>query len=197
FVCTKYGVKKTSTATNPRPTLKCDCKAWLHVKRSDVGRNLSSANKRNDDTLYSVVQVSKLYTHAIFKKFQDEILGSSGFYPVQESEYENIRIFKIWDFKKQEAFSVSWDCIVQILYNLGVLNIPSKYILKRWCKSETFNQRRASSGHVQSKEERYKNICLLIEKIKNEASFCDESYDHAYPKLEKVLEKCVSINKSQ
>ncbi|KAL2899026.1 Protein FAR-RED IMPAIRED RESPONSE 1, partial [Bienertia sinuspersici] len=131
------------------------------------------------------VQVFKLYTHVIYEKFQYEILGSSSCYLVQENEYENIRTFKVWDFKKHEAFFVS------------VLNIPSKYILKRWCKSEPFNQKGASLDHVQSKKERYKSICLLIAIINNEASFCDKSYDHAYSILEEVLEKCVSIKNSQ
>ncbi|KAK9734026.1 hypothetical protein RND81_04G109600 [Saponaria officinalis] len=33
FACTKYGNKRPSTAENPRPCMKCDCKALMHVKR--------------------------------------------------------------------------------------------------------------------------------------------------------------------
>ncbi|KAL2936191.1 Protein FAR-RED ELONGATED HYPOCOTYL 3, partial [Bienertia sinuspersici] len=186
-------------------------KTWLHVKISDVGkwyvndfkedhnhdllpilssffpchRNLSLVDKRNVDTLYSIgVPISKIFA-AIGKRY------GGGFVSWDCS----IQIIKCLCHGFEYKGFVCRHCLA-LLYNLGVLNIPSKYKLKWWCKSKTFNQRRASLDHVQSKEERYKNICLLIAKINDEASFCDETYDHAYPKLVGVFEKCVSINKS-
>ncbi|XP_052287370.1 protein FAR-RED IMPAIRED RESPONSE 1-like [Citrus sinensis] len=38
FACTRYGIKRESTAINQRPCLKVDCKALLHVKRNSCGK---------------------------------------------------------------------------------------------------------------------------------------------------------------
>ncbi|GAY65014.1 hypothetical protein CUMW_238000, partial [Citrus unshiu] len=38
FACTRYGIKRESSAINQRPCLKVDCKALLHVKRNSCGK---------------------------------------------------------------------------------------------------------------------------------------------------------------
>ncbi|KAK9288913.1 hypothetical protein L1049_017383 [Liquidambar formosana] len=89
FSCTRYGTKRESNAINPRPCLKIDCQATLHVKRrQDCGkwfvqnfikehnhelfpneahyfpchRKITSINKHNIDTLHAVrVGTSKIF----------------------------------------------------------------------------------------------------------------------------------------
>ncbi|KAL9433453.1 hypothetical protein AB3S75_028307 [Citrus x aurantiifolia] len=38
FTCTRYGIKRESSAINQRPCLKVDCKALLYVKRNSCGK---------------------------------------------------------------------------------------------------------------------------------------------------------------
>ncbi|XP_058732801.1 protein FAR-RED IMPAIRED RESPONSE 1-like [Vicia villosa] len=38
YACTRYGNKRESTSQNPRPCLKVDCKAGLHIKRRCDGK---------------------------------------------------------------------------------------------------------------------------------------------------------------
>ncbi|KAL2929338.1 Protein FAR-RED IMPAIRED RESPONSE 1 [Bienertia sinuspersici] len=220
-----------SNATNPRPNLKTDCKALLHVKRNSVGkwyvhefleehnhellphlskyfpchRNLSLAVKRNVDTLNSVgstlrtsspfvLQASKFYTHEMFKKFQFEIFGASGCYPIRQGGDEIVMTFKVWDYKMQEDFlSLSSSAL---LFR-GDGDPISLFIGEVVKIAITSKRKRALQQHVHSKEERYNDMCLLTAKINTETSFCDESYDLAYSMLEEVLQKCVSINNNE
>ncbi|GAU46502.1 hypothetical protein TSUD_285840 [Trifolium subterraneum] len=38
YVCTRYGKKRESSAINPRPCLKVECEAYLHIKRKSDGK---------------------------------------------------------------------------------------------------------------------------------------------------------------
>ena len=53
-------------------------------------------------------QMSLIYTHKIFKKFQMEVLGACGCHPTKQDD-RSTTIFKVRDFEKHEDFIVECD----------------------------------------------------------------------------------------
>lgn len=54
-------------------------------------------------------QMSSVYTHTIFKKFQIEVLGVVGCHPKREREDGSITIYTVEDCEKNESFMVTWN----------------------------------------------------------------------------------------
>ncbi|KAI4338962.1 hypothetical protein MLD38_023961 [Melastoma candidum] len=54
-------------------------------------------------------QLSTIYTHAIFSKFQVEVLGVVGCHPKRESEDGCAVTFRVDDCEKEEQFVVTWN----------------------------------------------------------------------------------------
>ncbi|KAI4295743.1 hypothetical protein L6164_035755 [Bauhinia variegata] len=54
-------------------------------------------------------QMSTIYTHAIFKKFQVEVLGVVGCHPSRETGDVTIAKFVVQDCEKDEEFLVTWN----------------------------------------------------------------------------------------
>ncbi|KAL0352665.1 UNVERIFIED_CONTAM: protein FAR1-RELATED SEQUENCE 1 [Sesamum angustifolium] len=100
-------------------------------------------------------QMAKIYTHAVFKKFQVEVLGVVACHPKLEGKDGLTTTFKVQDFEQNKVHKVMWNdktadtsctcrlfeykgflCrhVLIILQISGVNNIPAKYILKRWTK---------------------------------------------------------------
>ncbi|KAI9128383.1 hypothetical protein K1719_001376 [Acacia pycnantha] len=100
-------------------------------------------------------QMSTLYTHAIFKKFQVEVLGVVGCHPRREGGDGTVAKFVVQDCEKDQEFLVTWNemnsevsCFcrlfeykgflcrhaLNVLQLCGCSSIPSHYILKRWTK---------------------------------------------------------------
>ncbi|XAR49276.1 hypothetical protein NMG60_11032417 [Bertholletia excelsa] len=163
-------------------------------------------------------QMAAIYTHAIFKKFQVEVLGVVACHPKKESEDGASITFKVQDFEDNQDFSVIWNekssetscscrlfeyngflCrhVLIVLQMSGVHCIPSQYILKRWTKDAKSRQiRRQRSEMVESRIQRYNDICRLAFKLGDEGSLSQESYNVAFKALEEALKKCENVNNS-
>lgn len=140
----------------------------------------------------------------------------SGCYPSKDKEDDKTMTFKVWDCQTKEIFLVNWEekseevkCLchcfeykgylckhcLAVLYHLGVLKIPLRYILEQWSMNARSSREKKRPEYVHSKELRHKDLCLLTMKINEAASLCVESYDLAHRAVEEVLKKCVAINK--
>ncbi|PQQ08146.1 protein FAR-RED ELONGATED HYPOCOTYL 3 [Prunus yedoensis var. nudiflora] len=53
--------------------------------------------------------VSGVYTHAVFKKFQVEVLGAVACHPKRERQDETTITFRVQDFEKNQDFIVTWN----------------------------------------------------------------------------------------
>ncbi|XP_030963155.1 protein FAR-RED ELONGATED HYPOCOTYL 3 [Quercus robur] len=162
--------------------------------------------------------VSVVYTHAVFKKFQAELLGVVACHPKKERQDEAITTFRVQEFDRSQDFMVIWNemkseisCICRlyeykgylcrhamiVLQICGLSAIPSQYILKRWTKD-------AKSRHllgevselVQSRMQRYNDICQRAMKLSEEGSLSQESYSLAIRTLDEAFGSCVSMNNS-
>jgi hypothetical protein len=163
-------------------------------------------------------QMSVIYTHEIFKKFQVEVLGLSGCRIVNEHKDNLVTTFKIFDFEKKEEFMV--ECIVSkeeisclchlfeyngylcrhslmALQAVGVFVVPSQYIMRRWTKNVRSKQiQRKMIEDVGSSKERYDCLYKKAIELLEEGSLSFESYDVAFHALEETLKQCAAINKS-
>lgn len=163
--------------------------------------------------------VSGLYTHAVFKKFQVEVLGAVACHPKEERQDESSVTFQVHDVEKDQEFTVTWNemksevsCMCRlfeyrgylcrhaliVLQICGISAIPSHYILKRWTKD-------ARSRHLlveepeqlQSRVQRYNDLCQRAMKLSEEASMSQDSYGLAAHSLEQTFGNCVSMNNSK
>nr|TKR90396.1 far-red impaired responsive family protein [Populus alba] len=162
--------------------------------------------------------VSGVYTHAVFKKFQVEILGVVACHPKMESQDEISVSFRVQDLEKHQDFTVLWNqmrlevsCICRLYEYKGFLcrhalvvlqmcqqsAIPSQYILKRWTKdAKSKHLLGEESEKVQSRVQRYNDLCQRALKLSEEASLSQESYNIAFRALGEVFGNCISINNS-
>ncbi|XP_043811191.1 protein FAR-RED IMPAIRED RESPONSE 1 isoform X2 [Manihot esculenta] len=161
-------------------------------------------------------QMAMLYTHTIFKKFQVEVLGVVACHPRKEAEDGETKTFKVQDFEESQDFIVVWkgtssyfscSCrsfefngflcrhVLIVMQMSGMHSIPSQYILKRWTKDaksrETIGEQ---SGKVESRVQRYNDLCRRAFKLGDEGSLSQESYCIAFSALEEALRKCESVN---
>ncbi|CAL5346566.1 unnamed protein product [Camellia sinensis] len=163
-------------------------------------------------------QMAPIYTHAIFKKFQVEVLGVVACHPKKESEDGATITFKVQDFEENQDFivvqnettsDISCSCrlfeysgflcrhVMIVLQMSGVHNIPSQYILKRWTKDAKSREiGRQVSDLVDSRVRRYNDLCRCAFKLGDEGSLSQESYNIAFNALEEALKKCESVNNS-
>lgn len=163
-------------------------------------------------------QMATLYTHAIFKKFQVEVLGVVACHPRKESDDGETKVFKVQDFEENQDFVVEWNettsylscscrlfefngflCrhVLIVMQMSGVHCIPSQYILKRWTKdAKSRKSVREQSHMVDSRVQRYNDLCQRAFKLGDEGSLSQESYNIAFNALEEALRKCESVNNS-
>lgn len=162
--------------------------------------------------------VSGLYTHAVFKKFQTEVLGAVACHPKRERQDETTITFRVQDFEKNQDFIVTWNerksevsCICRlfefkgflcrhamiVLQICGLSTIPPQYILKRWTKdAKSRSLMGEASEHVQSRVQRYNDLCQRAMKLGEEGSLSQESYNFALHALEDAFGNCVTVNNS-
>ncbi|CAL1392297.1 unnamed protein product [Linum trigynum] len=164
--------------------------------------------------------VSGLYTLAVFKKFQVEVLGVVACHPKLESEDETSVVFRVQDLEKQQDFSVMWNqlraevsCICRLQEYKGYLcrhalvvlqmcqqsAVPSRYILKRWtkeAKSRHLSMGEEESEQLQSRMQRYNDLCQRALKLSEEGSFSQESHNIALRAVEEAFGNCLSVNNS-
>ncbi|GMI87868.1 FAR-RED IMPAIRED RESPONSE 1 [Hibiscus trionum] len=163
-------------------------------------------------------QMASFYTHAVFKKFQVEVLGGIACHPRKESEEGGIVTFKVQDFEKNQDFIVVWNdtisdisCLCRgfefngfpcrhiliILQLSGVQSIPSQHILKRWTKDAKHRQTTGKqSDVVETRMQRYNDLCQRAFKLGDEGSLSQESYNIVFNALEEALRKCESVSYS-
>ncbi|KAK6918045.1 MULE transposase domain [Dillenia turbinata] len=159
-------------------------------------------------------QMSTIYTHAIFKKFQVEVLGVVGCHPKKESEDGTKVIFRVVDCEKGEDFMVSWDesklqisCLCRsfeyngflcrhamiVLQIQGFTSIPSHYILTRWTKDAKSKQSMWGE-RIRSRVQRYNELCKRAIELGEEGSLSQERYNIAVRTLDDALKNCVNDN---
>lgn len=161
-------------------------------------------------------QMSTIYTHAIFKKFQVEVLGVVGCHPKKEKEMGGTVNFRVDDCEKNENFVVTWNevkhevscsCLMfeykgilcrhamLVLQVCGLSSIPSRYILKRWTK-DAKNREAVIEGveRIQTRVQRYNDLCRRAIELSEEGSLCEENYNIAFRALVDALKNCVNVN---
>lgn len=162
--------------------------------------------------------VSGLYTNAVFRKFQVEVLGVVACHPKLESQDEAAVRFRVQDLEKQQDFTVLWNqmrsevsCICRLYEYKGYLCrhalvvlqmcqqsvIPSQYILKRWTKDAKNRLLSAvECEHIQSRVQRYNDLSKRALKLSEEGSLSQESYNIAFRALEEASGNCIRVNNS-
>lgn len=164
-------------------------------------------------------QAAGVYTHAVFKKFQIEVLGAVACHPKELAGNDDRTItYKVQDFEKNQEFTVTMDklksevfCICHlfefrgflcrhaliVLQICGIANIPMHCLLKRWTK-EAKNRYPvgAAFDNVQSRMQRYNDLCCRAVKLGEEGSLSQESYALALRALDDVYGNCVALNSS-
>ncbi|TXG64505.1 hypothetical protein EZV62_011499 [Acer yangbiense] len=185
YACTREGTKRKTNALNPRPCLKSNCQALLHVKRREdrkwfvyhfvrehnhelsptnahyfpCHRRIAAGVKHNITSLHAVgVKTSKIFA-ALAKKYKGHAMN--------------------------------------VLQSCGVFQIPKHYILKQWSKD-------ANDGHTTThvlkeadpKKQRFEDLFEKANKLVEEGSVSDQSYKVANRALEEALKKCTSMNHS-
>lgn len=163
-------------------------------------------------------QMSTIYTHEVFKKFQAEVLGVVGCQLKKERENEGTMIFQVDDFEERQDFIVAWNktdsnicCLCHsfeykgflcrhallVLQISGVSNIPSHYILKRWTKDAKIGRTIGEvSNGLQYRVQRFNDLCKRAIKLSEEGSLSQETFDIAIEALDEALKHCVGVNNS-
>ncbi|KAK6925672.1 Zinc finger, SWIM-type [Dillenia turbinata] len=161
-------------------------------------------------------QLSLVYTHEIFKKFQIEVLGAAACHLKKEKEDETTITYVVKDFEDDQDFMVQWtesksdiycSCrsfeykgylcrhAIVVLQMSGVFSIPFKYILQRWTNAAL--SRYAISdrlNEVQSKIRRYNDLCRRAIILGEEGSLSEESYNIALSAIKEALKQCADVN---
>lgn len=163
-------------------------------------------------------QMSTMYTDAIFRKFQVEVLGVASCHSQKEGEDEATVIFRVDDLEEHQNFIVALNepelrvcCLchsfeykgflcrhaILVLQLSGVSRIPSHYILKRWTKDAKLRHTvSAVSKRLNYRVQRFNDLCKLAVKLGEEGSLSPETYQIAFQALEEVLKQCVNVNNS-
>lgn len=162
--------------------------------------------------------VAGLYTHAVFRKFQVEVLGAVACIPKKEDQVDAIITFKVQDFERNQEFIVTLNelksevsCICRlfefkgflcrhamiVLQICGISTIPSQYILKRWTKdAKSRYSMGEGSEQVQSRLQRFNDLCHRAIKLGEEGSLSQESYNLSLRALDEAFENCLNANNS-
>ncbi|CAI9114330.1 OLC1v1015038C3 [Oldenlandia corymbosa var. corymbosa] len=163
-------------------------------------------------------QMSLVYTHEIFKKFQVEVLGAAACHLKKEQEDESSITYVVKDFENNEDFKVEWNeqkleincscrsfqyrgylCrhAIVVLQMSGVFTIPFKYILQRWTNAATSRHPISEKlDEVQAKVRRYNDLCRRAIILGEEGSLSLGSYTMALGAINEAMKQCVSANNS-
>ncbi|KAL3524650.1 hypothetical protein ACH5RR_013022 [Cinchona calisaya] len=160
--------------------------------------------------------VASIYTHAVFKKFQVEVLGAVACIPKRERQEGTTLTFRVQDFEKNQEFIVTFNelnsevfCVCHmfeykgflcrhamiVLQICGISAIPSQYILKRWTKdAKSRFPVGEGSEQLQSRVQRYNELCQQAMKLVEVGSLSQESYNFALRALDDAFGNCVGVN---
>ncbi|KAF7811061.1 protein FAR-RED IMPAIRED RESPONSE 1 isoform X1 [Senna tora] len=164
-------------------------------------------------------QMSTVYTHAIFKKFQVEVLGVVGCHPRREGGGDGSVVkFLVQDFEKEQEFLVTWNemnsevsCFcrlfeykgflcrhaLNVLQLCGCSSIPYHYILKRWTKDAKSRESITDGTEkIQTRVQRYNDLCKRAIELSEEGSLSEETYNVVFRTLVDTLKNCVHVNNS-
>ncbi|KAL1296110.1 hypothetical protein HN51_056865 [Arachis hypogaea] len=163
-------------------------------------------------------QMSTVYTHAIFKKFQVEVLGVAGCQSRTEPGDGSITKFIVQDYEKDEEFLVTWNelssdvsCFCRLFEYKGILcrhalsvlqrcgcsSVPPHYVMKRWTKDAKSREPMADrTQKVQTRVQRYNDLCKRAIDLSEEGSLSEESYSVVFRTLVDTLKNCVYVNNS-
>ncbi|XP_065852859.1 protein FAR1-RELATED SEQUENCE 2 isoform X2 [Euphorbia lathyris] len=186
----------------------------------EVQADFETRNKEPTLRSHSVFekQMSTIYTDAIFKKFQVEVLGIVSCQLQKESEDGSTLKFRVDDFEERQDFLVAWNradsdihCLCRsfeyrgflckhallVLQMSGMSSIPSHYILKRWTKDAKVTQFVGEVSKVlPCRADRFNELCKQAIRLGEAGSLCEEAYQIAFQALEEVLESCVGVKNS-
>ncbi|KAL2899470.1 Protein FAR1-RELATED SEQUENCE 4, partial [Bienertia sinuspersici] len=161
-------------------------------------------------------QMSWVYTHEIFKKFQVEVLGAAACHLKKEKEDATGITYTVKDFENNQDFTVEWNessseicCLcylfehcgylcrhaIVVLQMSGVFSIPSKYVLQRWTSIAL--SKHSISGkldEVQSRVRRYNDLCRRALILAEEGSLSIESYNVAVSAIRDAFQQCSNAN---
>ncbi|XP_042027825.1 protein FAR-RED IMPAIRED RESPONSE 1 isoform X1 [Salvia splendens] len=163
-------------------------------------------------------QMAQIYTHAVFKKFQAEVLGVVACHPKVEGRDEDATTaFKVHDFEANQVYRVTWNeetedascgcrmfeyngflCrhVMIVLQICGVNSIPAKYILQRWTKNAKNGEEASRADGLESRDERCSDLYERACKLGDVASWCQETYRVTFAAVEEAVRKCENINNS-
>ncbi|XP_010532500.1 PREDICTED: protein FAR-RED IMPAIRED RESPONSE 1 [Tarenaya hassleriana] len=165
-------------------------------------------------------QVSAVYTHTIFKKFQVEVLGVVACHPKKESEDETMLTFRVQDCEKEDEFLVTWNkanselcCFcrmfeykgflcrhaLMVLQICGFPSIPPQYVLKRWTKDAKSRQpsEEVTDQFQTGRVQRYNDLCRRAIELSEEGCLSEENYNIVLRTLVETLKNCVDLNNSR
>ncbi|KAF7836289.1 protein FAR-RED ELONGATED HYPOCOTYL 3 [Senna tora] len=162
--------------------------------------------------------VAGIYTHAVFKKIQVEVIGAVACHPKAERQDDASITYKVHDMERNQDFIVVLNelksevsCICRLFEYRGYLcrhalivlqysrlsAIPSQYILKRWTKdAKSRHLSGEESEHMLTRVQRYNDLCQQALKLSEEGSLSQESYSIAFHALHEAYPSCVSVNNS-
>ncbi|KAI4324578.1 hypothetical protein MLD38_030053 [Melastoma candidum] len=162
--------------------------------------------------------LSLVYTHTLFKKFQGEVLGAIACHPKKDRQDESGISYKVQEFENNQEFIVLWNEIrsevscacrlfeykgylcrhaLIVLQISGLSSIPPAYIMKRWTReSKNRNLMADEPEQVQTRVQRYNNLCLRSLIFCEEASHSQESYNLAFRAIGEAFVNCISMNSS-
>lgn len=164
-------------------------------------------------------QMSFVYTHEIFKKFQFEVLGAAACHlKKEETEDETTTIYTVKDFEDNQNYMVEWNeskseicCLcrsfeykgylcrhaIVVLQMSGVFRIPPKYVLQRWTNAALSRHSISERlDEVQTKVRRYNDLCRRAIILGEEGSLSEESYNIALCAIKEALKQCANLNNS-
>ncbi|KAK4268082.1 hypothetical protein QN277_024786 [Acacia crassicarpa] len=193
------------------------------IERLDMETVADSETREKRPALRSLSsfekQLAMIYTDAIFKKFQSEILGVLSCQLQKEREDGAIVTFQVEDFEVKRKFIVSWKeselnvcCSCHLFEYTGILcrhamlimqvsgltNIPSHYILKRWTRNAKVNHFVGidTNRRLTDRVQRFNDICRRAIRLSEIGSLSPDTYQVAFQALEEVYKQCVTVNNS-
>ncbi|KAI4368610.1 hypothetical protein MLD38_017151 [Melastoma candidum] len=163
-------------------------------------------------------QVSNIYTREIFQKFQIEILGAAACHLKKNDDDENATIYNIKDLEGDQNHVVEWDKSLEklncscrtfqfrgylcrhtiiVLQMSGIFSIPSRYILQRWTNAALSRHAIGEKmEEVQSKVQRYNDLCRRAIILAEEGSLYRESYCYSLSTIDEAHKQCTSLSNS-
>lgn len=162
-------------------------------------------------------QLSTIYTNAVFKQFQDEVLGVELCHLQRENGNEPAAIFRVEEYRKSQNFVVSWKEVdseilcscksfeyrgflcrhaMLVLQTSGVSSIPCQYILKRWTKNAKIRETESEKSKelLASRMQRFNDLCKRAIKLGEQGSLSQEAYNIACQALEEVSRQYSRVN---